>query len=164
MNKNKIDLRPGPRLHPNGLINNLKLLLYYGIPDSINVIHILYSTFLQNSNSLFILKSVVLCSETTPMLDEKRLRVTCGSPYIHIKEKIYRRFIKVGQNVGVRRDVRTNMHRSHSRPSIEMCTLPNGNGIKFPGQSRITGCFANLDTQLFMISIRKAIYERQEQA
>lgn len=44
MNKNKIDLRPGPRLHPNGLINNLKLLLYYGIPDSINVIHILYST------------------------------------------------------------------------------------------------------------------------
>ncbi|KAL2721936.1 hypothetical protein V1477_020756 [Vespula maculifrons] len=97
MNKNKIDLRPGPRLHPNGLINNLKLLLYYGIPDSINVIH-------------------------------------------------------------------SNMHCSHSRPSIEMCTLPNGNGIKFPGQSRITGCFANLDTQLFMISIRKAIYERQEEA
>lgn len=43
MNKNKFDLQPGPRLHPNGLINNLKLLLYYGIPDSINVIQILYS-------------------------------------------------------------------------------------------------------------------------
>ncbi|KAL2733911.1 hypothetical protein V1478_003609 [Vespula squamosa] len=108
MNKNKFDLHPGPRLHPNGLINNLKLLLYYGISDSINVIQILYS----------------------------------GSEHISY----------------------SSMHRSHSRPSIEMCTLPNGNGIKFPGQSGITECFAKLDTQLFMISIRKAIYEKQEEA
>lgn len=56
------------------------------------------------------------------------------------------------------------MHRSHLRPSIEMYTLPNGNGTKFFGQSGITGYFAKLDTQLFMISIRKAIYERQEEA
>lgn len=44
MNKNKIDLRRGPRLHPNGLINDLKFLLYYGISDSIIVIQILYLT------------------------------------------------------------------------------------------------------------------------